>query len=52
MVMVMDTLVLIGTGMGGLVELRLNAEVDWDGVGLLAGSRGFIALLCDVTRGA
>jgi hypothetical protein len=51
--MVMDTLILIGTGLGRLVELRLNARVDWDGAGLwlvlLSCSRGIycLALLCD-----
>jgi hypothetical protein len=49
----MDTLILIGTGLGRLVELRLNARVDWDGIGtglwlvLLSCSRG-IYCFCDV----
>jgi hypothetical protein len=44
----MDTLILIGTGMGRLVELRLNARVDWDGARLwlvlLSCSRGIYCL--------
>jgi hypothetical protein len=31
--MMVDTLILSGTGKGGLVELRVNAGVDWDGMG-------------------